>query len=111
MGSSNDSPYDAFFYYRRNNLNAVRSGKWKLHVDEDLLFDLSTDVGETVNVREDYPEVVRELEELAHTCREDLGDERLNIEGRNCRPVGRVENSVELTSLDWRHPYMQAAYD
>jgi len=109
--SNNASPYDAFYYYRRNNLNAVRSGKWKLHVDENLLFDLESDIGETQDVYGNHPEVVRELEGLAQSCREDLGDERMNIEGRNCRPVGRVENSVELTSLDWRHPYIQAAYD
>ena len=99
------------FYYRRNNLNAVRSGRWKLHVDENLLFDLESDVGETQDAYADHPEVVRKLEDLVQACREDLGDERLNIEGQNCRPVGRVENSVELTSLDWRHPYMLAAYD
>ena len=26
------SPRDAFFYYFRDNIDAVRSGKWKLHV-------------------------------------------------------------------------------
>ena len=105
------TPYDAFYYYRRNNLNAVRSGNWKLHFDEDLLFDLDADVGETSDCYQDHPDIVKQLTELADRCREDLGDERLNVEGKNCRPVGRVENPKPLTSMDWTHPYMVAAYD
>lgn len=105
------SPYEAFFYYRRNHLNAVRSGKWKLHFDEDLLYDLEADVGETQNLYDRHPDVVKRLNELADAGREDLGDEKTGIEGKNCRPVGRVENPKPLTSMDWTHPYMQAAYD
>ena len=26
------SPYNAFFYYFKDNIDAVRSGKWKLHI-------------------------------------------------------------------------------
>jgi hypothetical protein len=48
---------------------------------------------------------------LVDDCRQDLGDERLEIEGQNCRHAGRVENPVPLTSMSWKHPYMQAAYD
>jgi arylsulfatase A len=105
------SPYEAFFYYRRNNLNAVRCGDWKLHVDENLLFNLQSDIGETTDVYDDHPEVVSRLTSLADACRQDLGDERLDIKGQNCRPVGRVDNPVPLTSMDWKHPYMLAAYD
>ena len=105
------SPYEAFYYYRRNNLNAVRSGKWKLHVDENLLFDLENDIGELKDRYNEQPDVVKRLTELADVCRQDLGDERTGIEGANCRPVGRVENPKPLTSMDWRHPYMVAAYD
>jgi arylsulfatase A len=105
------SPYDAFYYYRRNNLNAVRSGNWKLHVDENLLFDLDTDIGETQDQYANNPDVVKRLNDLADTCRQDLGDERTGTEGANCRPVGRVDNPQPLTSMDWTHPYMLAAYD
>jgi arylsulfatase A len=111
FGSDASTPYEAFYYYRRNNLNAVRSGNWKLHFEEDLLFDLESDIGETQNRFDDHPEIVKRLTDLADTCRQDLGDERLGIEGQNCRPVGRVENPEPLTSMDWKHPYMQAAYD
>ena len=105
------SPHEAFYYYRRNNLNAVRCGNWKLHLDENLVFDLESDVGESVDRYHDHPNVVSQLSDLADACRQDLGDERLDIAGKNCRPVGRVENSTPLTSMDWTHPYMQAAYD
>ena len=105
------SPYEAFYYYRRNNLNAVRMGNWKLHLDENRLFDLESDIGETQNRYHQHPEIVKQLNERAEMCRQDLGDERMNREGKNCRPVGRVENSEPLTSMDWTHPYMQAAYD
>ena len=105
------SPYEAFYYYRRNNLNAVRCGNWKLHLDENLLFDLESDIGETQDRYQDHPNVVKQLGELADACREDLGDERLGAVGENCRLVGRVEDSKPLTAMGWTHPYMQAAYD
>ena len=105
------TPYEALYYYRRNNLNAVRRRNWKLHLDEDLLFDLESDIGETRNRYHEHPDIVKQLKELADACRQDLGDERMGIEGKNCRPVGRVENSKPLTSMNWTHPYMQAAYD
>jgi arylsulfatase A-like enzyme len=105
------SPHEAFYYYRQNNLNAVRCGNWKLHLDENLLYDLESDIGESVDRYHDHPDVVKQLSELADACRQDLGDERLDIAGKNCRPVGRVENSKPLTSMDWTHPYMRAAYN
>lgn len=45
------SPYEAFYYYRYDRLQAVRSGKWKLHVfrpDEgrtSLLYNFEEDIG------------------------------------------------------------------
>ena len=109
--ADSESPYQAFFYYRRNNLNAVRCGDWKLHVNENLLFNLQSDIGETKDVYKDHPNVVSRMSALADDCRQDLGDEQLEIEGQNCRHAGRVENPVPLTSMSWKHPYMQAAYD
>jgi len=105
------SPHDAFFYYRRNTLDAVRSGSWKLHLHTGQLVDLESDIGEEHDCSADHPEIVRQLEQRADACREDLGDESCDMAGANCRPVGWAEGSQPLTSLDWRHPYMQAAYD
>ena len=105
------SPHEVFFYYRQNTLNAVRSGFWKLHLNEKLLFNLDEDIGETQDCYKDQPEIVKRLNEYADACREDIGDAGVGVQGRNCRPVGSVENPKPLTSYDWTHPYMQAAYD
>lgn len=91
----------------------MRSGKWKLHfphayphVEEPgaggkpgktaqrqigrELFDLESDIGETTNVADKFPEVVARLEALAEQAREDLGDSATKRKGRNVRPSGRV---------------------
>ncbi|MEE2754390.1 MAG: sulfatase-like hydrolase/transferase, partial [Candidatus Latescibacterota bacterium] len=125
------SEHDAFFYYKLNVLEAVRSGKWKLHIrretkrtgnqtvqseqieHEELqeLYDLESDIGETKNLYDQNPDVVQALLAKADTCRKDIGDSTVNIEGKNIRPAGRVENPDTLTHLDPNHPYMIAMYD
>lgn len=97
------SPHEAFFYYHMDQLHAVRSGKWKLHVpleakrtdlqnrtarSEARLFDLETDIGETTNVADSHPEVVERLMSYAAAIRKDIGDR--NLPGKNQRPVGSV---------------------
>ena len=99
------------FYTGGNHLNAVRWGRWKLHLHEDLLFDLESDVRESKNIFEQHPDVVERLRRYADICRADLGDARLGIEGKNCRPAGRVENAVTLTVPDPDDPLVRAAYD
>ena len=105
------SPHEAFFYYLRNELQAVRAGKWKLHLREGQLYDLAADIGETTDVAEAHPEVVGELEARAAACRQDIGDTLTEVEGRNCRPCGHVDNPKPLTEFDPEHPYMIAMYD
>lgn len=114
------TPHEAFFYYLWNVLGAVRSGRWKLHLDErgnaGALYDLIDDVGETRDVSSGNPSVVARLLTLAERSREDIGDtgnvfQRRRRRGRGCRPVGRVAQSVPLTSLASDHPLLIAAYD
>ncbi|MBN1673910.1 MAG: sulfatase [Kiritimatiellae bacterium] len=110
------SPHDAFFYYWKHNLDAVRSGKWKLHLrkrDDALreLYDLDSDVGETTNVYADHPDVVEALLAKIDACRADLGDAATGVEGANRRPIGRVDNPRPLTHYDPAHPYIEALYD
>jgi len=110
------SPHEAFFYYVLNNLEAVRCGNWKLHVrkggeEASELYDLAADLGETHNVHDEHPEIVAELMARLEACREDLGDEATGIEGKNVRPIGRVDNPDTLTHLDPGHPYIIAMYD
>lgn len=108
-------PDKAYFYYLRVHLQAVRQGKWKLHLprdkepvgaapfsrnthiapadrvgfEEPFLVDLSNDLGETTNVAAQNPQVVRRLLGLAETMREDLGD--YDRVGSNMRFFGPLE--------------------
>jgi arylsulfatase A-like enzyme len=103
------SPRQAFYYYQIDQLQAVRSGKWKLHLplktkkqnwgksisDSPLqLYNLESDVGEQNNVADKNPDTVKRLLELAEEARDDLGD--LNRNGKNQRPAGWIENPRPL---------------
>ena len=57
---------------------------------EQSLFNLDDDVGETTNVADKHPEVVRELLELAEQARADLGDSRTKQSGAAVRPSGKL---------------------
>jgi len=110
------SPRDTFFYYNRDQIEAVRCGKWKLFVrrrEEEVqeLYDLENDIGETTNLYARRPDVVRELLERIDACRDDLGDSAVDAPGRNCRPIGRVSNPRPLTVYDPDYPYIVPLYD
>ncbi|MCA9160393.1 MAG: hypothetical protein KDA72_18810 [Planctomycetales bacterium] len=81
------NPDKAYFYYLRVHLQAVRQGKWKLHLprekepveaapcsrnthiaprdrigfEETFLVDLENDLGETTNLAAENPQVVERL--------------------------------------------------
>jgi arylsulfatase A-like enzyme len=95
------TPYEAFYYYDGAELQAVRSGPWKLflppthhpHFHPDApaapqLFQVVDDIGSTTNVAGEHPDVVRRLLVLAATARDDLGD--TNRPGKGQRPTGRA---------------------
>jgi arylsulfatase len=109
------NPDKAFFYYLRVHLQAVRQGKWKLHLPRDekqpgtepflvnghiapkdrvgfketFLVDLNKDLGETTNVADKHPEVVEKLMALAENMRNDLGD--FDRVGKNMRFLDPVD--------------------
>lgn len=64
---------DDFYYYSGQQLQAVRSGVWKLHLPRRTpqgerpaeLYDLRADVGEKANRAAAHPEIVRRLTEQA----------------------------------------------
>ncbi len=105
------SPYEAFYYYSGPNLDAVRSGRYKLFLHQNLLYDLEADPGESNNLHGDLPQVAGDLRDLANRCRDDLGDARTARRGRNCRPAGRVAHPTMLTRRDREHPVVRVAYD
>ncbi|MBN2296114.1 MAG: sulfatase [Pirellulales bacterium] len=100
------SPHNAFYYYFGDQLQAVRSGRWKLFLPLEhpqrhphhrgkgpspaMLFDLVADVGSQHNVAENHPQIVARLTKLANNARADLGDS--GRPGKGQRSVGRVEN-------------------
>ncbi|MSR59702.1 MAG: arylsulfatase [Planctomycetaceae bacterium] len=107
------SPHDVFYFYWLNRLDAVRRGKWKLHLPHDYttpapagsdsqpgvlvkreielsLFDLFTDIGESTNVAAQHPEIVAELMRFVEQARDDLGDSASMRVGKNVREPGRI---------------------
>ena len=47
-------------------------------------------MGETTNVADKHPEVVKRLKRHAETARADLGDRLTNRKGKGIRPPGRL---------------------
>jgi len=100
------SPHEAFYYYRMDQLQAVRSGKWKLHLPYEIkrkdkvtraqlkLYDLDGDIGEKTNVAEQNQDVVKRLLALAEKARKDLGD---GDRDGNQRPAGLVVTPKPMT--------------
>ena len=84
------SPHKASYYYRRHNLEAVRSGRWKLMRQGGELFDLDADIGETTDVSGSHPDVVEVLSKYFDEAIADLGDGPDSCP--RCRPVGVVDN-------------------
>ena len=54
------------------------------------LFDLSKDIGETTDVKDQFPEVVARMKRMAQTMRADLGDSLTETKGSGLRPAGRL---------------------
>jgi len=114
--SSEDLDEHPFFYYWMNGLEAVRVGRWKLHVAKysnpiQALFDLEADVGETTDRFGDEPEVVARLQLLVEQARASLGDSVTGREGADVRDIGHVDDARPLTTYDPDHPYYLAEYD
>ena len=89
------SPHEVFYYFRGLKLEAVRSGPWKLHLSAagggsgkndakkkgadnkgseagPLLYNLAADVGESKNVADTNPDIVKRLRSLADAMKDDL---------------------------------------
>lgn len=93
------SNYKAFYYFRGLNLQAVRSGPWKLHLAKGELYHLDNDIAESTDVSKDNPEVVSRLRKIAEEMDEDLGTKEL---GPGCRAIGEVQDGKPLIDHDGR---------
>jgi len=58
--------------------------------DRSGLFDLENDIGETTNLADKYPDLVKHLESLLENAGNALGDGKRA--GKNVRPAGEVES-------------------
>jgi arylsulfatase A len=81
------------FYYRNNDLRAVRSGPWKLHTSGEL-YNLGEDIGEKTDVAEQHADIVLKLNKYLDIARLDLGD--ADSQGENVRPAGWIEKAKPL---------------
>jgi len=113
-GATNPHPA-YYFYYNVGELQALRSGEWKLmlpHTSRTVgsqpkatggtpvrysplpvgleLFNLRNDPGETRNVAAEHPEVLTRLLALAEDARQDLGDSLTRRKGPGTRPAGMI---------------------
>ena len=106
-----------YFYYRTNELHAVRHGDWKLYfphsyrslngrqggseglpvayeylqVAEIELYDLANDPAETRNLASDRPDLVDKLSALGEIARERTGDSLQDRDGAVNRPPGSAQ--------------------
>ncbi len=92
------SPHDAFYYFMFDQLQAVRSGDWKLYLPlenvkggwqqqkeafaEPRLFNLKDDLQESENLAQEKPEIVERMMLQAEKIRADLGDDENPGPGR-----------------------------
>ncbi|MGH8020174.1 MAG: sulfatase family protein [Opitutaceae bacterium] len=109
-----ENPHDAYFLYYGQELQAVRTDRWKLHlphsyrhyimdevgrdghpgktVEQEIgltLYDMDADRNETTDVKDQHPDVVARLSKLADRMRRDLGDK--GNPGPGIRPPGRMQ--------------------
>ncbi len=118
-----ESPHEAlFFYYGRNDLEAVRVGSWKMHFahgyrsmegresgaagipgkyDYDRrigdrigveLFDLASDPGERTDVSRGQMELMKALVVPTDAMRRELGDKLTGVVGDGRRKPGRIRD-------------------
>ena len=111
------NPRDEFvYYYDRCSLKGIRKGQWVLtfpsvsqtykrisaigndgfpgkYASDSVrlaLYDLRTDPGETLDVKDKYPEVIKELSAIADRYRKAIGDDLTKEPGTEIRPAAKV---------------------
>ena len=114
-GKQSDPVQEAyFFWYKKNDLEAMRMGRWKLQFphkyrDASLapgkdglpgkhgsgktglkLYDLEADPGESRDLAAEHPEIVAKMKTLAGKKRAEIGDNLTKIKGTENRKPGNA---------------------
>jgi arylsulfatase A len=107
------SPYKAFYYYRRRQLQAVRAGDWKYHLPLDKihyawtsakptrpgrkakLVNLAHDLQEKRDVAAANPEVLARMQAFANSAIADLGNDAVTGSGQ--RSARDFDSSAPMT--------------
>ena len=107
------SQYEALYYYRRRQLQAIRYGDWKYHLPlkathpnwttakqagpgrSGKLVNLKSDLQEKTDVTAANPEVVKRMQELLKTAVVTLGND--DIRGDEQRDARTLDSSKPLT--------------
>lgn len=112
-GKNDKSPQEAYYFYYGQQLQAMRMGKWKLHFPHNYrtmngkpggtggiptkysqakielsLFNLHQDIGETTDVKANYPKILAKMLKLGEGMRNELGDQ--GRKGKGQRSSGRL---------------------
>jgi arylsulfatase A len=118
--SGADSSREFFHYFLRNELHAVRSGKWKLRhvvgnnnkVDTAKLelYDLTEDPGESRNIADQHPDVVKRLTAAMAAMRAQLGDPNFGEQGTERRQPAVSSDPRPLTTIEEDYPVIEPEY-
>ena len=113
-GEAGADPRDNFLFYYDGQLRGIREGRWKRVYEHrtrsyvgvepgmdgvpgpyaspivpEALYDLENDVGETLDVAAQHPDIVARLDAMAEEARSALGDGLSGRTGSEVRPPGR----------------------
>ena len=107
------TPHNAYYYYHQDQLQAVRSGPWKMFVPIDspvghphfkngqktgpLLFNVVDDISCEKNVAAAHPEIIAQLSKVADQARADLGDK--GKPGPGQRKPGKITGEAQQQVL------------
>jgi len=107
------TPHGAYYYYHQDQLQAVRSGPWKMFLpievaaghphfrkgkpSETLLFNVVDDISCEQNVADAHPQVIAQLTQIANLARKDLGDK--GQAGTGQRKPGKIDGKPQQQVL------------
>ncbi|MEI6865753.1 sulfatase [Flavicella sp.] len=86
-----ESPHEYFFYSHWGDLEAVRWKDWKFrtHKGVESLYNLKTDIGEQINLKDQHPDIVAKLKNAMRKFEAEVT--------KNARPAGKVEYPKALS--------------